>query len=408
MCLYKKYLKPRDRLEAQVISALKNSGLTSRSLMTYLQWIRRYREYCQGNGKDEVTEASLSGSIAFGRFYRGIRTKRFVRESTKKSIVHAIHAWACALRLLGISVPNWKDSPPRRPLPDLIQSYLDYRQQHRGVAPATLVRDCQVASEFLDHLRSRGNRLRSVQSIDLDSFVNHLCKRMSRRNAATNCSALRGFLQFLHLNGYIVRDLASLVCAPRYKTWETPPRTIPWEEVQQILRVIPRDTKNGRRDFAMLLLLAAYGLSGADVANLRLEDIDWRAKKLRFVRSKTSVLIELPLLPPVARAIAQYLKHDRPHMPHREVFLSIGMPKRPISSGMLRHQIRGYARKAGIHRETLGSHLFRHCHASRQVDWGTNYKVLSDILGHRKPESTSAYIRVAMKRLRTVALPVPT
>lgn len=231
---------------------------------------------------------------------------------------------------------------------------------------------------------------------------------MSRRIAATNCSALRCFLRYCLLTGRIRRDLAASVCAPRYSTWETPPRAIPWDEIRRILHAIPRDNKYGRRDYAMLLLLAAYGLGGAEVAGLQLDDIGWREKILRVRRSKTGVAIELPLLPPVARAIAEYLKHDRPkHVTHRDVFLTVGMPHRRISTSVLRHQIRQYACKAGITREILGSHLFRHCHASRQVDWGTPHKVLADILGHQRSESTSVYIRVAMRRLRSVALPVP-
>ena len=83
------------------------------------------------------------------------------------------------------------------------------------------------------------------------------------------------------------------------------------------------------------------------------------------------------------------------------------MPYDPITSGALRHRIRHYARRAGVTAEVIGAHAFRHSHASRQIDTGANLKVVSDILGHRRPSSTSVYIRVALRRLRSVALPVP-
>ena len=89
------------------------------------------------------------------------------------------------------------------------------------------------------------------------------------------------------------------------------------------------------------------------------------------------------------------------------IFLRRNMPYNPVTSGAIRHRIRYYARLAGISARVLGAHVFRHSHASRQVDSGVNIKIVSDILGHRSSSSTSIYVRVALKRLRIVALPVP-
>ena len=139
-----------------------------------------------------------------------------------------------------------------------------------------------------------------------------------------------------------------------------------------------------------------------------MEDIDWQAGELRVGRPKTKVSIQLPLLPAVARALYAYLRWERP--PARSVqhvFLRENMPYKPITSGAIRHRIRHYARLAGISTTVIGAHVFRHSHATRQVDSGANVKVVSDILGHRSSSSTSVYVRVALKRLRAVALPVP-
>lgn len=158
----------------------------------------------------------------------------------------------------------------------------------------------------------------------------------------------------------------------------------------------------------MLLLLASYGLGSSEVASLRLDDIDWTGKILHVRRPKTGVAIELPLLPAVARAVAEYLRRGRPaHSKVREVFLSIGMPHRATTGGALRHQVRKHASRAGVAVDFRGSHVFRHSHATRQIDLGARPKIVSDILGHRRPASTSAYVRVALRRLRTLALPVP-
>jgi len=159
----------------------------------------------------------------------------------------------------------------------------------------------------------------------------------------------------------------------------------------------------------MLLLLASYGLGAAEVVSLRCDDIDWRAKVLQVRRPKTGALVELPLLPAVARALAAYLRRGRPaHIEAREVFITARMPYRAITSAALRHRVRKHASRAGFEKSVpLGTHVFRHSHATRQIDLGANPKIVSDILGHRRPSSTSVYVRVALRRLRALALPVP-
>jgi integrase len=139
-----------------------------------------------------------------------------------------------------------------------------------------------------------------------------------------------------------------------------------------------------------------------------LEDLDWRAGVLRTRRPKTKVGIELPLLPVVARALSAYLRWERPPANGiQTVFLSRRMPYGPITGAAIRHRIRLCAKRAGVSAKLLGAHIFRHTHASRQIDAGANLKVVSDILGHRSSSSTSVYVRVALRRLRNVGLPVP-
>jgi integrase/recombinase XerD len=208
--------------------------------------------------------------------------------------------------------------------------------------------------------------------------------------------------------GSIRRDLASCVIAPRFRVDEKPPRALPWGSVRQILRAIPRDSRVGRRDYAMFLLMAAYGLGGGEIVGLRLDDIDWSAGVLRARRPKTAVPIELPLLPAVAQALASYLRKGRPRPTSvRAFFVTVGFPRRALTTSVLRHQARVYAARAGIDVAPLGSHVFRHSHATRQIDAGAPAKIVGDILGHRRPSSMSVYVRLALRRLRCVGLAVP-
>jgi integrase len=154
--------------------------------------------------------------------------------------------------------------------------------------------------------------------------------------------------------------------------------------------------------------MSAYGLGAAEVLGLRLEDVDWVARTVVIRRSKTSTTMLLPLLPSVARALARYLREARPSdAPCRAVFLRQQLPPGPLSTSAIGSIVRRQARRAGITAAYVGGHVLRHSHACRQVDQQAPPKVISDLLGHRNPESTSVYARVALKRLRGIALPVP-
>jgi integrase/recombinase XerD len=402
-------VKCRDDRERKVVEIWRRGHLSWSTIHIYLHWVRRFKTYCDQRKLIEADQLSLAGALTFARNYVGPRLKgrRAVR-SCRDFARSALHAWACALRSLGVSVPTWRDKAKPPALPPLMNEYSEYRRAHVGVAESTLKRDIDTVQQFLQHLRRKQSTLDQVALVDIDRFIERAAERFSKAKVVDVCSSLRAFLRFLHMTGRLKTDLASGVMAPRFRVSERPPRTLPWQDVRRILQAIRRSEPPGKRDFAMLLLLAAYGLGAAEVLALRLEDLDWQAGILRARRPKTKVSIELPLLPPVAKALTAYLRWERPPAKGTvRLFLSRRMPYEPITSGAIRHRIRFYATQAGVSAKVIGVHAFRHSHASRQVDSGANLKVVSEILGHRSCSSTSVYIRVALKRLRSVGLPVP-
>ena len=397
-----------DDRERAVVALWRSGHLSNGTIVIYLQWVRRFRTYCEKRKLLETAHLTSVGVQRFTGSYAGPRLKGQRSAQNSRNVAsNALHAWACALSALGTPLPPWRDkhSPPLSPL---LKEYCHYRRAHNGVSERTLVRDIETARAFLEQLRRRTKSIERATLTDVDVFVQNLAARLSKRTIADTCSSLRSLFRFLQMTGRLPADLATGVIAPRYRTDERPPRTLPWEDVQKILRSISRSRAPGRRDFAILLLLSAYGLGAAEVLALRMEDLDWHASILRVRRPKTKVPIELPLLPAVAEALTAYLRWERP--PARSVhflFLRKNMPYEPITSSAIRYRVRHYARLAGISAKVIGAHAFRHSHASRQIDAGANVKVVSDILGHRSSTSTSVYVRVALTRLRAVALPVP-
>jgi site-specific recombinase XerD len=244
---------------------------------------------------------------------------------------------------------------------------------------------------------------------DIDDFVLALAAKWKPKTVAGDCSTLRAFLRFLHTTGRSPVDLAACVAAPRIRSFDRPPRALPWRDVRRILRAIDVRRAIGRRDFALFLMMATYGMGAGEVCGLTLDDIDWTSRTIRVTRPKTGVVTLLPLLDPVARALAGYLRDGRPtHARDRAVFVTDHLPHRRLSgSTTIRHRLREYASKAGVQADFLGTHVFRHAHATRQIEGSASVKVIGDILGHRSPSSTSVYTRSAILRLRCVSLPVP-
>jgi integrase len=156
-------------------------------------------------------------------------------------------------------------------------------------------------------------------------------------------------------------------------------------------------------------MMSTYGLGAGEIIGLQLQHIDWNAGTLQMSRPKTGVNFILPLLPPVAKVLARYLRYGRPpHTPTRHVFVQMKVPFGALTTASaVRHVVRKYAFAAGIEASYLGSHVLRHSNAARQLDVGTKARVLSDLLGHRNSESVSAYVRIATQTLREVSLPVP-
>ena len=178
-------------------------------------------------------------------------------------------------------------------------------------------------------------------------------------------------------------------------------------QVRQLLASINRRTAIGRRDYAIVLLLARLGLRASEVAFLELEDIDWDAGQVS-VRGKRDQRTALPLPADVGAAIAAYLRHGRPRSTSRRVFLR---SKAPIHGFLGQCAIGSIVRhallRAGIPAPTTGAHQFRHALATHMLRHGASLTEIGEILRHRSPQTTTIYTKVDLTALRTLALPWP-
>ena len=292
----------------------------------------------------------------------------------------------------------------------LADAYCEHLGQVRGLATSTQAECRRVALKLLDFLGFDHDPavLTTLDAPQVEAFVRSLAKGCGLSKLQNRASFLRSFLRFLAGRGDIVAGLEQSVDGPRVPRRECLPRSLPWETVLAFLDGISRDTAQGRRDYAMFLLIATYGLRSSEVAALLLDDISWRSAQFRIQRPKVLAPITLPLTDEAGDALADYLRHARPQSTHRVVFLTLRQPTRPLSTRGIQTAFsrRIAAGDLGIE-GSVGPHSLRHSLALRLLRQQTPVKVIGDLLGHRCLASTGVYLRMHEEHLRTVALDLP-
>jgi len=192
-------------------------------------------------------------------------------------------------------------------------------------------------------------------------------------------------------------------------SWEMSglPKHLPIEAVQRVLSACERSTAKGKRDYAILLLLARLGLRAGEVVALQLDDIDWANGELTVRSKKGDGWERLPLPVDVGRALASYL-NIRPPSPYRNVFVRGYAPYTPfVASGPVSVLVRKAIETAGVTSARTGAHIFRHSLATEMLRRGASLAEIGRVLRHRDPDSTAIYAKVDLQALRELAVPWP-
>jgi site-specific recombinase XerD len=304
-----------------------------------------------------------------------------------------------------VSVPT---PPAATPAERLQSEFRLYLKQERALASITQAHYVAFLREFLaERFGSGPVDLSGLCAADVTGFVRRRAASIQSKRVQLMTTALRSFLRFARYRGDIAKDLAA--CVPAVANWKlsTIPRALPPEQVEQVLASIDRKTAIGRRDYAILLLLARLGLRAGEIRTLTLEDLDWQ-EGLITVRGKAGRYSQLPMPVDVGAAIADYLRHGRPTASSRFVFLRVKAPAGGFkgTSGvgsMVRHTLA----RAGIDASRKGAHQFRHALACQMLQQGASLSEIGELLRHRSPQTTAIYAKVDIASLATLALPWP-
>ena len=393
------YDGPLGAIVSAYADLLYQQGYTHQSARLQLRFLadlscwldrRRYRNA-------DITEALL---------YRYLRSRhqrfrpRRDDDSILKKLLSLLHTNGVVPQTLSPSLNS-----PRQCMQDDFDRYLS---QERGLSMATRVNYQPFIQRFLSQqFGAQRIQFSHLRATDVIRFVRNQAPKLSSKRAGLMLSALRSFFRYLRHRGDLTTDLAA--CVPSIANWSfsSLPKYLEPHQVRRVLNQPDRRTAQGRRDYAILLLLARLGLRACEIVALTLDDLRWETGEIAL-RGKGGRLAQLPLPPDVGKALATYLQKDRPASSTRRLFIRLKAPRRGFANSIAVSTLVARAlKKAGVESPHRGAHLFRHTLATEMLRQGASLADIAHLLRHQSFDTTTLYAKVDLVALRTLAQPWP-
>ena len=265
----------------------------------------------------------------------------------------------------------------------------------------------RISANFLSFLEARSCPIGNIVTTDLTDYVKTLMGYSYKMVEFTICGT-RAFLRFLHSKHYLFDDLSGNLPCIKSRRQIRIPSVWEHDDLLKLLNAIDRGNPSGKRDYAMILLVARLGLRSVDVKGLTSSNFKWSENRIEFMQSKTKEVVNLPLLKDVGWAVIDYLRNGRPISDSPYVFLRHLAPVMPFSNEDHLHQIIAkYMRIAKLPisgKKKVGMHSLRHTLASTLLEQHVPLQQIAEILGHQDTDSTSVYLKSSLNLLRECSL----
>ena len=307
-----------------------------------------------------------------------------------------------------IPLPPKPKPPPITPIDKLLLDFRDHLQKVRGLTPDTIYVCLHFTRGFLKaKYKDRVINLHALNVNDVREYV--ATKAKEYKAISLLGTALRTFFRFLKMSDQIEQSLENAVpIIPVPRRLANIPKYITEEQLQCLLSSFDLSTPNGLRDRAVTLLMAKMGLRLCEVAQLTLDDINWRQGIFQLKKTKARHSSSLPLIKGVGKALVTYLQKGRPHTKERAIFVTHSMPAgKPFTTGGMRNIIYRAFKHSGLSVPFRSPHVLRHTFATHLLKKNAKLKEIADVLRHRSIETTKIYAKVDLKQLAEVALPWP-
>lgn len=329
------------------------------------------------------------------------------RQSVRRGEQATLRRFIAFLRESGV-VPLTPHDSEATPMQQAVGAFTTYLQKERGLSDKTQLQYRSFIDRFLFERFGHGPvDLATLRAEDVITFITQQATHLSPARGKAATTALRSYLRYLRACGAIQLDLVAAV--PTVPNWSVSgiPRAITPDHLQAIFAYCPRDTAVGRRDYAILMLLARLGLRSSEIVALTLDSIDWEAGSIS-VSGKAEQADSLPLPVEVGEAIVDYLRHGRPTSSSRSLFLRACAPIRGLGAQQTIGTIVSAAiQRAGIATRQRGAHQFRHALGAEMLRHGATLTEIGSVLRHRHIKTTALYAKVDFAALRPLSLPWP-
>lgn len=377
---------------------LRATGYAERTLRKKRTVVRALIRWARGEeiSLDQLNESHLAGFLA--RPPRKSKGRAKLERSVVRLLLQYLHQ---NVGISGLLLP-----PSRSPVDELVARYVNYLRKDRGLAENSILVYAPFIRDLLrDQLAKTGGV--SVKAFDATTIQGFLLSHIRERSSEYKrllATALRSFFRFLFLSGDLPKDLSNSVPTVRKCQKSALPAFLLPEEIDRVIAAMDQSTATGRRDRAVLLLLARLGLRAGEIVTLELDNIRWRNGEI-IVRGKGRVMECLPLLADVGEALARYLHEDPSPRETRRVFRRVYAPAVGLTGpAAVGHIVRHALARAGVQRRGRGAaHLFRRGLATQMIRKGASLAEISEILRHRSLNTTAVYAQVSFEALRTVA-----
>jgi integrase/recombinase XerD len=382
------------------VEHLLGAGYARSTVRTYLSSVQHFGAWMSARTIDvgDVDACTVADFARHLRRCRCIGPYHRKQAGSCETVLTAVRHFLKHLRRVGVARPAslWPKSPA-------ILEFVEWMRKRRGTRDTTLKDYCRHISRLLSAV---GDNPRRIDARSLRLFVSGESRRHGVHRSSSVVGALRAFVRFLIATGQCPSNLDGAI--PVVARWRlaSMPRFIPYEDVERVIASCDRRTGKGRRDRAILLLIARLALRAADVRQLRLTDLDWVHGAV-VVCGKGQRPVRLPLPQDVGDAILAYLGRGRPRVDSPFVFLRSTPPFGPFHPASLAGVTRYAIQRAGVRAPHFGTHLFRHSAATEMLRRGATLEQIRTALRHASPETTLQYAKVDVEALRAIARPWP-
>ncbi|XYI03836.1 tyrosine-type recombinase/integrase [Sorangium sp. So ce1128] len=381
---------------------LAGRGYSTSTIQSYMQAAEHFGHWMQRTGRTPA-EIHPDMVLAF------LRHLAHCRCPPPRS--HTLHVVRAALHQLLKAVPPLATAALKPPSMTSIEGVVEAFDAHVrdacGLAPTTRHAYTRYARELLvDRYGAGPVDLAALTLTDVRAFVTARATRSTPGTANAIVTGVRSFLRYLQLQGLgDPRWRQALAGAAQWRLAALP-RVLTDDQLKLFLAAFDHTTALGRRDYALALCFTELGLRACEVAQLCLDDIDWRAGTLVISAGKIRRATQLPLLARVAGALAEYLRHGRPAATTRRIFVQHRAPRgEPLGLAGVRGAIRYAYERAGL--SSMGTHVLRRTAATRLLRAGASMKDVADLLRHRSLDTSAIYAKVDLPSLTGVALAWP-